>query len=339
LFRYNEDVYNMSRVYVCGSGGSGILLTGNLEDLSLPQAIQIEKSVKLVALGGEIAAGVCRDDRGIVWKMNQILEILPEVYVKKVAAGWNHVLVMSEERVWVMGKGAQGQLGLGNVKEVSQPNILNIDKPIDIACGFRTSFVVVPDGLYCFGENTKFQLGLEPKTHRKFPEKSPFFSSAVSLIASGNKHSAAYYNNTLYTWGNNRYGQLGISNPESCTPQAVSLPFNSIQSLCCGWHFTCFLTSTSDLYITGRGDMGQQGTGTDSHFYEFHKLLSGVDSVSAGSEHVLAIVASKAYSWGWNEHGNLGLGHTSNISIPTEVPLDSVASVWSGAAYSYFICS
>lgn len=329
----------MNRIYVCGSGGAGILLTGNLEDTSSAVLISIPYALKSISLGGELAVAITEDHTAIYWKMNLIHEILPHITVIKVAAGWSHALVMSESSVWAIGRGVQGQLGLGDTIEVNQPTAISIDRPLDITCGFRTSFVVVQDGLFCFGENTKFQLGLQPKTSRKTPEKSPFFNSALSLISSGNKHTAAYYQNTLYTWGNNTYGQLGLSIPESSTPSIVPLSHLRIEQLSCGWHSTAFITSSSELYITGRGDMGQQANQTHSHAFEFHKILEEVSSISSGSEHLIAIQHHKAYVWGWNEHGNLALGHTSNISSPTEVPLNDVQQVFAGAAYSYFICN
>lgn len=56
-------------------------------------------------------------------------------------------------------------------------------------------------------------------------------------------------------------------------------------------------------------------------------------SLACGSEHVVAMLGYKpedsvraedaveweAWAWGWNEHGNLGLGHVKDVSIPTRI--------------------
>lgn len=58
-----------------------------------------------------------------------------------------------------------------------------------------------------------------------------------------------------------------------------------------------------------------------------------LDSLVCGSEHVVATlsyeseergdtagtVEREAWAWGWNEHGNLGLGHTEDVPIPTRI--------------------
>ena len=46
--------------------------------------------------------------------------------------------------------------------------------------------------------------------------------------------------------------------------------------------------------------------------------------IAAGSEHVLALLAdadgrAEVHAWGWNEHGNLGLGHLEDVATPTRL--------------------
>ena len=46
--------------------------------------------------------------------------------------------------------------------------------------------------------------------------------------------------------------------------------------------------------------------------------------IAAGSEHVLALLRdadgrADVHVWGWNEHGNLGLGHLEDVATPTRL--------------------
>lgn len=69
-------------------------------------------------------------------------------------------------------------------------------------------------------------------------------------------------------------------------------------------------------------------------------------SLVCGSEHVLAHLATgenttAVFGWGWNEHGNLGLGHTSDITSPTQLwPREAehtgrITGIWAGCATSW----
>lgn len=56
---------------------------------------------------------------------------------------------------------------------------------------------------------------------------------------------------------------------------------------------------------------------------KFKKLIESQGQVIhlvAGPNHSLALTESgKVYAWGWNEDGQLGVGHMDNCRIPTKV--------------------
>jgi protein ATS1 len=75
--------------------------------------------------------------------------------------------------------------------------------------------------------------------------------------------------------------------------------------------------------------------------------------IACGSEHVLALVSHRnsecceqVWGWGWNEHGNLGLGHTVDVPTPVRLwpPSDldervsSIQGIWAGLGTSW-ICA
>lgn len=80
-----------------------------------------------------------------------------------------------------------------------------------------------------------------------------------------------------------------------------------------------------------------------------HELIKFV----CGSEHVLCLFTlkntpgpqSEVWGWGWNEHGNMGLGHLDDVHVPVKVwppseqqaPLESV-DIWAGCGTSWLAC-
>ena len=74
--------------------------------------------------------------------------------------------------------------------------------------------------------------------------------------------------------------------------------------------------------------------------------------IACGSEHVLALIkgpsSDQVWGWGWNEHGNLGTGNTSDVPIPAQLlpPLNengagrvmNISGMWGGCGTSWICC-
>lgn len=84
--------------------------------------------------------------------------------------------------------------------------------------------------------------------------------------------------------------------------------------------------SVDSLLSRHRGIMS--GTRNDS-------LLS-LEQQSVSVEEMADIEYPCIYAWGWNEHGNCGLGSTSNVLMPRRVPVDGrVVMVAAGSGHSF----
>ena len=59
------------------------------------------------------------------------------------------------------------------------------------------------------------------------------------------------------------------------------------------------------------------------------------------SESFLAITSGGLYAWGWNEHGNLGLGDKSDRSTPERIDFDTtinpVKKIVTGGAFFFLL--
>lgn len=91
------------------------------------------------------------------------------------------------------------------------------------------SCLIANGQLYCWGDNSRGQLGIAAgdTTSRNTPTKVPFFvGKAVTKVAVGFQDTCAVADSTLYCWGDNTYGQIGVNStatPYYTTPQAVNM--------------------------------------------------------------------------------------------------------------------
>ncbi|XP_040267198.1 RCC1 domain-containing protein 1 isoform X2 [Bufo bufo] len=168
-------------------------------------------------------------------------ELTPTLQAKKMALGNEHaVLVTSDGKVLTWGAGRHGQLGHGDVEDVSEPRIVEALHGVTMsevaAGGWHTASISESGDLYCWGWNESGQLGLPSKAlqqERVTSNEGPSgcqveddsdyiaiqpFPALIDLpqeteaakISCGSRHTAALNRcGELYTWGWGKYGQLG----------------------------------------------------------------------------------------------------------------------------------
>src|SRR5262249_19736088 len=125
-------------------------------------------------------------------------------------------------------------------------------------CGVTTDAYV-----YCWGDNTYFQLGDPDFTGEgaSTPNFVPGLTGATD-VSVGFGHACALDGDGLaYCWGNNGAGQLGIGtegDQKGAYPVASDLRFVSIAA---GHTHTCAITTDFDMYCWGDNTYGQLGNG------------------------------------------------------------------------------
>ena len=175
----------------------------------------------------------------------------------------------------------------------------------------------------------------------------PFnFGSPVAWVRVGAYNSFAYtQNQQLWVRGRNHKGQLGLGDSSDRTTWTMvgSLPSGNLQDLSAGIEHTLFLIS-GNIYGCGSQGFGQLGGApsglpvTNISLIDESRMTT---RVLAGGFHSLSIDANqKAWAWGKNHRGQLGLGHVVLTSEPTEVQgLNSmqVLDVAAGHGHSLFL--
>ena len=168
-----------------------------------------------------------------------------------VSCGHEHILLLTiSGRVYVYGKGGKGQLGLGSVDENevtnSQPRLVDaLDGiPIEevVAGGWHSLALSKEGDIYAWGWNESGQLGINKLLIPLTATPTVIILDEVknwSAIAAGSRHSMAVSSDgSLYSWGWNKYGQLGLDSklfPSADVPKRVKLGAKVVSISCKYW--------------------------------------------------------------------------------------------------------
>ena len=245
-----------------------------------------------------------------------------------IAAGDDFTLAIKADRtLWAWGRNRFGQLGLGNVADRNVPTRVSGEGWVQVAAGSDHTVAVKANGtLWTWGDDTYGQLGSNPTTSFVTAPRQVGAASDWILASAGVGGGATLAikdNGTLWAWGRNIGGELGLGNVQGPTsPQQVGQAMDWV-SVSTGSGFTLALDANGFLWATGANTRGRLGIAEpgDHNRYEFVQARgSAWEFVSAGEGHTLAIgPARQLYAWGSNEFGKLGLG-TADVQGNGAVP-------------------
>ncbi len=229
--------------------------------------------------------------------------------------------------LYCWGRNQTGQLGLGNMDAQMRPvqvplHGFTVDK---LSAGGGYSCVRAPEGtLWCWGANQYGQLGLGDTTLRTQPIQVSALGTNVGRFSTGATHSCAItQDGTVWCWGDNRYGQLGVGDlQQRSTPTQIDpTSLGSVTQVLLGGRHSCALKENGSLWCWGENRFGQLGTGdVDSRLtpVQVAPLILGSDVTVAyaGGAHTCAIKSDgSVYCWGNNQYGQLGV---VSVRVSTE---------------------
>jgi len=149
---------------------------------------------------------------------------------------------------------------------------------------------------------------------------------------------------TLWMWGSNSYGQLGVGDlTHRSTPTQVGS--SSVWSQIAGGNFhTLAIQSNGTLWAWGQNNIyGQLGLGDRTNRSSPVQVgtLSDWSQISVGQYHALAIKTDGTlWCWGSNFYGELGLSNNTNRSSPVQVgSLSTWTKIAAGTAHSLAVQS
>ena len=209
------------------------------------------------------------------------------------------------------------------------------------ATGDTFSVLLKADGtLWSWGSNQHGQLGLGPGVYSRRTATRVGSASDWSQIVAGNLHVLALKSDgTLWAWGFGADGRLGLGDDTSdrLVPTQVGAA-DDWAYVAAGLRYSFAVKSDGTLWAWGPNNEGQLGTGdTETRFVP---TQVGSDSdwrvVDGGGTYQSAFAAAlktdgSLWTWGGNNHGQLGQGDKVDRLLPLQVGDDAD---WAGICLS-----
>jgi alpha-tubulin suppressor-like RCC1 family protein len=284
---------------------------------------------------------------------------------KAVSAGWTHSLgIASDGTLWGWGDNGTGQLGIapGTLAQSTTPVQIGADSNWSaVSAGYGYSLALRSDGtLWAWGSNASGRLGDGTTTEHDTPEQIGTATNWASVSA-GTAHSMALRTDgTAWAWGDDTFGTLGDGGsasaalyqilPWPCRATGMAAMVTTPQQI--GTQSDWTGLSAGGCFSAGIRAQGTQreAWGIDASWSQFGDGNSTDDSTGAvtpvgplhdwkslaqGADHSAAIRADGTlWTWGGNEHGQLGDGTTTSRSALTQVGTDTWHSVAAGDGFT-----
>jgi alpha-tubulin suppressor-like RCC1 family protein len=150
------------------------------------------------------------------------------------------------------------------------------------------------------------------------------YVSDVIRVAAGGEHSLAMsaQGNTVWAWGANRHGQLGLGSTASSPVPAVVGGLSGVKAIAAGADHSLALKLDGTVWAWGRNAAGALGDGTQTDRLAPQRVggLDNVVAVATADGRSFALRADGTL-WGWGENttGALGIGTQNHALVPTRV--------------------
>ena len=210
---------------------------------------------------------------------------------------------------------------------------------VRISAGLRHAGCCDKAGLvYTWGAGSKGQLGGGEKIKvRNIPGVVGGLSGAALDISCGQYFTLVLTDGGVYGFGDNKFKQ--VTSDEQPILLKVTFIEKMPTTISCGWTHTLALEK-GEVRAWGRNNYHQLGGGVEEGV-----IMENVVKALAGSEHCLCLTKEgDVYTWGWNEHGNCGVGEgrLENVKIPEKVLFEKgcdIKDIFVGSAHCFAIWS
>jgi alpha-tubulin suppressor-like RCC1 family protein len=317
---------------------TGTLAT--LNDIATPNDVEaLNDKIELEGaawLWGTGEYGALGDDTGTN-RSSPIQTITGGSNWKQASCGFHSTAaVKTDGTLWGWGSNNDGQLGDGtrgtpryspvqttiggnNWKQVSRGKSQT---------STHTAAVKIDGTLWTWGNNNAGQLGDGTTTsafdRKTSPEQTITGGTNWKQVSCGLNYTAAIKaDGTLWTWGQNSYGQLGDDSVvDRSSPVQTIAGGNIWKQVACGYRHTAAVKTDGTLWLWGRNYFGQLGDDTiTDKSSPIQTVAGGTDwnLVSGGETHTAAVKANGSlWLWGFNGDGRIGNDETTNYSSPVQ---------------------
>ena len=315
-------VSNDGVVHSFGENNYGQLGLGHRNNVSIPSRIPNLPKIKMVSCGYWFT--VCVDYEGIMWSFGynsegsplgtgnsnsydqpqRVVDIPP---VQTISCGYTHVLIITNDKnLWSVGNNGFGQLCLENQISHSKPQQTQFSNISKISTGRHHSLFQNNKGeIYGCGHNAHGQIGLGSYTSQVKVLLLPNLPSNIIDISCGFNHTLFLdMAGTIFSVGNNYYGQLGLGHKASQNTLNKIPNIPTIQTISCVGDSSYLIDVDNNLWSFGKNS---KNVGS----------MKDIKQISYGScgDHFLAKDSqNKIYVVESNSKGQLGTGDPEKFS-------------------------
>ncbi|XP_044277203.1 protein RCC2 isoform X2 [Varanus komodoensis] len=239
-------------------------------------------------------------------------------------------------------------------------------------CAAHSLLITTEGKLWSWGRNDKGQLGHGDTKRVDAPKPIEVLGSEIVVSAAcGRNHTLALTESgSVFAFGENKMGQLGLGNQTDAVPSPTQIMYNGqpITKMACGAEFSMVMDCKGNLYSFGCPEYGQLGHNSDGKFiaraqrieYDcelvprrvaifIEKTKDGqilpvpnvvVRDVACGANHTLVLDSQKrVFSWGFGGYGRLGHAEQRDEMVPRLVKLFDFPGRGAAQTYAGYTCS
>ena len=239
--------------------------------------------------------------------------------------------VKTDNTLWVWGDNQEGELGLNNTTQYSSPVQIPGTTWKQASLGRDGAMLVKTDGtLWATGKNQSGKLGLNENgswttnVRKSSPTQIP--GTTWNNAWSGNYNAAATKTDgTLWVWGDNASGQLGLNNKTQYS-SPVQLPGTT-------WKKTKVVNNSGNLAsLKTDGTLWSMGYNNYAHLaqnnltrYSSPVQIPGEWKSVAMQQYVAYGTKTDGTLWSWaqNTTGSLGLNQATSVKYSSPVQVGS----------------
>ena len=208
------------------------------------------------------------------------------------------VAVKTDGTMWSWGSNTRGQLGLGNTTTYYSPKQIGaLTTWSKLSASGSTSFAIKTNGtMWSWGNNPFGQLGLGTSgygTYRSSPVQVGALTTwnTVNVGKNGTNTIANKTDGTMWSWGGNAQGQLGLGNTTAYSSPKQIGALTTWATVIGGTVFFLAIKTNGSLWAWGQNNIGQLGLGNTTYYSSPKQVgaLTWWSSGSAGNGHALAL--------------------------------------------------
>ena len=234
--------------------------------------------------------------------------------------------IRTDGTLWAWGDGSAGQLGNASAGAAySSPVQIGALTDWNQINAGAASFGIRTNGtLWSWGSNSSGILGrsLAVTLQYSSPVQIGALTNWKKIQSNGGSAVALTTAGTIFSWGDNTYGQLGRANIISYSSPVQVGALTTWSDIAVGEGFMYGLKTDGTLWSWGKNDLGQLGNSTTINYSSPIQVgaLSDWKQISGGTWLGGAVKTDGTlWVWGWGAYGQMGNADVVSYSSPIQV--------------------